>query len=210
MPKSSKKDIAECTETDSSVNSEKASLSGKNEKAGTGGVDQIRDLLFGTQMQDYENRFNRMEELVIDRITGLEGETGNTLSSLEKSIKKELDLLSDRLTEEKNERSQSMKDLSQELKSTSESILKTIHQLSDTTETHIEELRRQTQDQSESLRNELNENKEDISDALEKAVQKLRHDTIDRAAFASMLSDMADRIKNESTVPDPENMNDEK
>jgi len=210
MPKSSKKDTAQCNEPDSSVNSEKAALSGDKGNAGTGSVDQIRDLLFGTQMQDYENRFNRMEEMVIERITGLKDETGNLLNSLESSVKKELDSLSDRLSEEKNERAQSMNDLSQELKSTSDSILKTIQQLSDTTETHNEELRQQNHDQFESLRNELQENKEDISNALDKAVLKLRHDTIDCAAFASMLSELADRIKNESTAPDPENGNDEK
>ena len=210
MPKPSKKDTAQCKESDSSVNSEKAAFSGDKEKAGSGGVDQIRDLLFGTQMQDYENRFNRMEKMVIERINGLENETGSSIDSLENSVKKELDSLSDRLTEEKKERAQSMNDLSRELKNTSDSILKTIHQLSDTTETHIEELRQQSQDQFESLREELRENQDNISKALDKAVLKLRYDTIDRAAFSAMLTGLADKIKNESTVPDPENVNDEK
>lgn len=30
--------------------------------AGGGNLDKVRDILFGTQMRDYEKRFNRMEE----------------------------------------------------------------------------------------------------------------------------------------------------
>jgi len=32
--------------------------------AGTGNVDKIRDILFGSQMRDYETRFARLEETV--------------------------------------------------------------------------------------------------------------------------------------------------
>lgn len=210
MPKSSKKDTAQCKEPVLPVNPEKTAISGNTEKAGTGSVDQIRDLLFGTQMQNYENRFNCMEEMVNESIVNLKEDTEKSLNSLESSVNKELKSLSDRLTGEKEERAQTLKELSQELKTTSDSILKTIQQLSDSTEKHIEELRQQNQNQFDSLGKELEENKDNISKAMDKAVQKLRHDTTDRAAFAEMLSGLADRIKNESTVPDPETVNDEK
>lgn len=33
-----------------------------SDQAGGGNLDKVRDILFGTQMRDYEKRFNRMEE----------------------------------------------------------------------------------------------------------------------------------------------------
>jgi hypothetical protein len=39
------------------------------------GVDKIRDLLFGSQMQDYDRRFSMLEERFLQRFREIEAET---------------------------------------------------------------------------------------------------------------------------------------
>jgi hypothetical protein len=45
------------------------------------GVDKIRDLLFGNQMQDYDRRFSKLEERFLQRFKDIESETARNLSA---------------------------------------------------------------------------------------------------------------------------------
>jgi hypothetical protein len=47
------------------------------------GVDKIRDLLFGNQMQDYDRRFSKLEERFLQRFKDIESETARNLSAFE-------------------------------------------------------------------------------------------------------------------------------
>src|ERR1700729_4193582 len=53
------------------------------------GVDKIRDLLFGNQMQDYDRRFSKLEERFLQRLKDIEAETARNLSAFESSSKKQ-------------------------------------------------------------------------------------------------------------------------
>jgi hypothetical protein len=44
------------------------------------GVDKIRDLLFGNQMQDYDRRFSMLEERFLQRFREIESEAARNLS----------------------------------------------------------------------------------------------------------------------------------
>ncbi|HID35882.1 MAG TPA: hypothetical protein EYP39_00670, partial [Ghiorsea sp.] len=57
------------------------------ETAEVGNVDQIRDIIFGSQMRDYEQRFVRLEERVLNEADALRSETNNRLDALETYIK---------------------------------------------------------------------------------------------------------------------------
>src|SRR6266478_860270 len=66
------------------------------------GVDKIRDLLFGNQMQDYDRRFSMLEERFLQRFKDIESETARNLGSFESSAKKQMESLADQLREEKD------------------------------------------------------------------------------------------------------------
>src|SRR6185295_6529950 len=65
--------------------------------AGGGNVDKIRDILFGTQMRDYEKRFVRLEERLLKESADLREDVKRRFDSLEIYVKKELESLTDRL-----------------------------------------------------------------------------------------------------------------
>ena len=74
------------------------------------GVDKIRDLLFGTQMQDYDRRFSKLEDRFQQRFREIESDPARNLGTFESSTKKNVESLADQLREEKNLRADADKD----------------------------------------------------------------------------------------------------
>src|SRR4051812_43593024 len=66
------------------------------------GVDKIRDLLFGNQMQDYDKRFTKLEERFLQRFKDIEAETSRNLNAFESNAKKQIESLASQLREEKD------------------------------------------------------------------------------------------------------------
>jgi len=75
------------------------------------GVDKIRDLLFGNQMQDYDRRFSMLEERFLQRFREIESEAARNLSSFESSAKKQMESLAAQLSEEKDLRTDADKEI---------------------------------------------------------------------------------------------------
>jgi len=48
----------------------------------TGRVDQVRELLFGAQREEYDRRFNRLEELLVRSTSDLSNDTAKKFSAL--------------------------------------------------------------------------------------------------------------------------------
>src|SRR6202043_4280464 len=77
-------------------------------------VDKIRDILFGSQMRDYEKRFVRLEETVTKAIETLREDMTKRLDPLGNYIKEETDSLGQRIKTEKSERAEGLKELTRE------------------------------------------------------------------------------------------------
>ena len=74
---------------------------------GAGNIDKIRDILFGSNMRDYELRFAHLEEALKKESADLRDSTRRHLESLESFVHKELAALEARLNTERDERSAS-------------------------------------------------------------------------------------------------------
>ena len=60
-------------------------------------VDKIRDILFGSQMRDYEKRFARLEDNVTKAVEHLREDLAKRLDTLSGFVQQEVDSLSQRL-----------------------------------------------------------------------------------------------------------------
>src|ERR1700756_3649076 len=80
------------------------------------GVDKIRDLLFGNQMQDYDRRFSKLEERFLQRFRDIESETARNLSAFEGNSKKQVESLASQLREEKDVRADADKEIERALR----------------------------------------------------------------------------------------------
>src|ERR1700723_3007858 len=102
--------------------------SGKEAPEGAN-VDKIRDILFGSQMRDYEKRFVRLEDNATKAIEGLCEDMTKRLATLGGILRQEGDFRSTRLKSEKSERTEGLKEISREIKDGTKIIEKKLSQL---------------------------------------------------------------------------------
>jgi len=193
-----------------------------DEAAGVGNIEKVRDILFGSQMRDYEKRFARMEERLAKEIANLREETGKRFDAIESYAKREVESLSDRLSTEQNERTESLKreaeslserlkveqteraevlkELSKELKEANRLLEKRIAQLDDLLGKTSRELRQQLLDQSKELSDVIRLKYEDAMAGLERVGRELRLDKVDRSKLSELLMGMALQLTDDAAL----------
>ena len=169
-----------------------------------GNVDKIRDILFGTQMRDYESRFARLEETLIKETLEIR-ETGRRRhEQLESYIRKEFETVQARMKTERDERTDSAAALSRELKELGDSLSRRIRDLDDRGRNNERELRNDLLKQARDLTEEIRARHEELSSLLEKRVHELRDGKTDRAALASLFTEVALRLSDQFQIPGSE------
>ncbi|MGH9776043.1 MAG: hypothetical protein ACRD50_13975 [Candidatus Acidiferrales bacterium] len=179
----------------------KANAGGDAEVKEGANVDKIRDILFGSQMRDYEKRFGRLEDRLNKDAEALREDLKKRFDTLEAFIHKELESINTRLKSEKSERGEALKEVSRELREASKLIEKRVAQLDDVLTDNTAELRARILEQSKALTAEIGEHHREVSVALDREVKTLREEKTDREALADLLTEMALRLKNEFELP---------
>jgi vacuolar-type H+-ATPase subunit I/STV1 len=155
------------------------------------GVDKIRDLLFGNQMQDYDRRFSELEERSLQRFKEIESETTRGLSAFESNTKKHLDSLAGQFREEKDQRADADKELERALREQGQAMEKRIRQLSD----QLSQLDRDITDrltrESQALREEIKQRNADLRLTIEKMFGELSNVKTDRNLLAGLFIEVA-------------------
>jgi uncharacterized phage infection (PIP) family protein YhgE len=164
-------------------------------------VDKIRDIIFGSQMRDYEKRFARLEERLTADAQNLREDIKKRFDTLEAFVQKEVDSLGQRLKAEKSERSEALKESTREYRDTAKTIEKKLSQLDDQLAKEAAGLRSLILDQSKQLTAEIEAKHRALSSALDREAQSLRTDKADREAVADLFTEMAMRLRNEIELP---------
>lgn len=179
------------------------------EKPGTNGelreganVDKIRDILFGSNMREYEKRFARLEEKLTKSSEALREDLKKRFDSLETYVRDEMESLSQRLKAEKAERSESIKELTRESRDATKSLEKKASQLEEQLSEAQADLRGRILDQSKSLTNQIQKTREEVEASLEHEAEVLRNDKTDRAQLADLFTELALRLKDELELPE--------
>jgi formate dehydrogenase maturation protein FdhE len=165
--------------------------SAAKENAEGANVDKIRDILFGSQMRDYEKRFVRLEETVTKAIETLREDMTKRLDTLSNYIKEETDSLGQRIKAEKSERSEGLKELTREMKDGTKIVEKKLSQLED----------QMSDGHAESVSAEIDKLRRDSTAALNREVEVLRDEKTDRAGLADLFNEFSLRLKNKFELP---------
>jgi ribosomal protein L9 len=173
--------------------------SGSNAQLGNGtpsgadavGVDKIRDLLFGNQMQDYDRRFSKLEERFLQRFKDIESETARNLSSFESNAKKQVESLASQFREEKDLRAEAQKEIERTLREQNQLLEKRIRALSD----HLSQLERDMADrvtqEAQTLREEIKRKSVEVQQPIEKMFAELSNVKLDRNLLAGLFLEVA-------------------
>jgi len=170
-----------------------------NEPAG-GNIDKIRDILFGSNMRDYEQRFARLEEALKKESSELRDGTRRQLEALEAFVHKELAALEARLNAERDERAESHSRLAAELSGSSTSIFRKIGEMENHEAQAKREIRNDLLQQSKELTDAIRAKGEELIALLERRAQELQFAKTDRAALAGLFNEVALRLNDQFKV----------
>lgn len=170
-------------------------------RGGSGNVDKIRDILFGSQMRDYEARFARLEETLVKETQEIRETNRRRFDQLESYIKREFETMHARFKTERDERLDAGSQQSRELKELGENLGRRIRDLDDRGSSVERDLRSQMMDQAREITNELHSSHEAVVSLLDKRVHELREGKTDRAALASLFTEVALRLNDQFTIP---------
>ncbi|TIT35358.1 MAG: hypothetical protein E5W76_24175, partial [Mesorhizobium sp.] len=150
------------------------------------GVDKIRDLLFGNQMQDYDRRFSKLEERFLQRFKDVESEAKRNLETYESNAKKQVDSLATQLRNEKDARAEADKEIDRNLRDQNQALEKQVRALSD----QLSELEREIADRMNRsdhlLREEIKQKNESAQMLMEKIFSDLSNVKTDRNLLAGL------------------------
>lgn len=172
--------------------------------AGGASIDKVRDILFGAQMRDYDRRFGRLEERLLKETSDLKDDVRKRLAALEQYVKQELEALGERLSAERADREGSTKTLGQELRETAQAFDKKTASMDDQSARSQRDLRQQLLEQQQRLTDELQSRHEELLATLNRESTELRDEKADRAALASLFTEMALRLNDQLRLPTSE------
>ncbi len=164
------------------------------------GVDKIRELLFGNQMQDYDRRFSVMEDRFLQKLRDVESESARGLGSFETSMKKQMESMAAQFRNDKEVLAEADKALDRSLRENIASLEKRASQTAD----HLGRVERESMDRleraSQTLRDELRKRGEDLNGTLQRMFADLSNVKTDRNLLAGLFVEIA-RCLNQDALP---------
>ena len=164
------------------------------------GVDKIRELLFGNQMQDYDRRFSKLEERFLQRFKDIESETARNLNAFESNGKKQVESLVCQFREEKDLRAEADTELERTLREQNQALEKRLRATSD----QLSQLERDIADrltqEAQSLREEIKRRNDDLQHAIEKMFSELSNVKTDRKLLAGLFVEVAKCLNQDSAL----------
>ena len=154
-------------------------------------LEKIRDILFGAQSRDFDQRLGQTDRLMREATDKLRSELDRRIGKLEEYVKAELKTLLDRLKGEQSERMAALKDAGRELKETAQGLERKLMALTDKLTESERALREQAREQAEALEGQISVRHEDGQAALERTAAELRHSKVDRTALSALFAELA-------------------
>jgi signal transduction histidine kinase len=190
-------------------------------------MEQVRELLMGTQLKDMENRILRQEERLLKEIAVLRDALKTRVESLENFMLSESSSLLHRLQEEKAERAESLKaenkdradamqqdrrereeavaQLARDLAAREEALDRKIAAVSSTLDTAEHELRQLLLSESARLSAAAEEKYQNALAALARTAGELRNDLVSRSSLSGLFTESAVKLAGDLRLsPDTE------
>lgn len=163
-----------------------------------GNLEQIRDILFGKSMKEFENRFGELEKSLIKEVSILRDDAKKMFSTLESFVKEELNSQSNQLKAEAEERDEA----DQKLSSDREALAKKFSAFEKESNKTHSDIRSQILDLTRKFSDELSESRAEIMESMKKSANELQNQKTDRSKLASLLTEMALRISDDESSED--------
>lgn len=173
---------------------------GSDEALG-GNVDQIRQILFGGQMRDYEKRFMAMEKHLTKSVEQLANSVEKRIDRLDKYAKREVEKLSEQIKAERKVRTEEGKQSSKNLDELAQQVESWFAETEEQMETEARDLRSAVKTQGDDLLLAIDTMSKEQSSNLAAEAAELADAKLGREDLASLLSEVALRLKKDFKLP---------
>ena len=167
----------------------------KNDPELVDNVNKIREIIFGSQMRSYEQRFEELENALTLEISRMKNELDLRLDSLEKLVRNEIEDTGELIQKEKRERVESLENINRFWQDITKGLSENIGNIEDkvtkTTSLLRNEMHQQSIEWSQSLTKEI----EELDVRLAKEMNVLRSDKLARNDLGDLLGEVALRLK---------------
>lgn len=150
-------------------------------------VDKIRDIIFGGQMREYAERFERLEKAIIARVDRLSSD-----------MDKRLDQLSTKLTAEKDERKASNSALKAQIRDSEKEMKAVIAESGSGWAAEAVELHNTMVAESEELAELIEKTKAQLITSIQDEVGRLDAQKLATANLADLFADISRELKQDS------------
>ncbi|MEL7451127.1 MAG: hypothetical protein AAFN78_18075 [Pseudomonadota bacterium] len=165
-------------------------------------VNKIRDILFGGQMRDYDRRFEELDSRLAADVERLSKDLSSRMDNLESYIARELATLTERLTQEKTERSADREASQEEIRELAKQSTQALSALDEQTASEARSIRAALLQQANEMSDMLREARDALAAETKKQSQSLEDRKVAREELAAMLSEVALRLNGELDLPD--------
>ena len=170
----------------------------KAELESTQNLGKIRDILFGNQARDFDQRLSSIEERLRGELEALREDTAKRLQSLETFVKRELDGQVDKIRSQNDARLEQHKKLRTELGDLSDDVNRRLEQGAEKLERAQRELREELLSNANSLRDEQQAQSKRLNASLNEQTGQLGESKLSKTDLAAMLSDLAHTLSGEA------------
>lgn len=165
------------------------------EEPGDQNVDKIREILFGTHIRDYEQRFAELEKRLVAENEKLGDFIEKRLTGIATATQRELSGLAEKITEQQNRLGEARDESRDQLASLSHQIGERINDLDDVLGKETRTLRNEISEQHNEMLELVQRTRAGLEQALEQRGERLQHEMVDREDLAVLLSELAGRLR---------------
>ncbi len=165
------------------------------DSAEEGNLEKVRDILFGTQSREFDERCNRLEKRLLQESTDLKDQFTRSLDEVKIYVNSEISRLTNQIQQEQAGRSNSLEEVGQVMKTMGSQFENRLSGLHDQTATQHQKLEGQLTQQKAEISEQHQQALADMQARFQEALNELKTDKTDRAVLAEMLMDVALRLK---------------
>jgi predicted oxidoreductase len=149
-------------------------------------VDKIRDIIFGSQIKNYEARFVRLEQDLVRETAELKELMRKRFESIESFFKTESDAMAARLRAEKEERSAHVAKVERETKEAHGGLANHVNNVETAMNEGHSALRQELMTESRKLLEEIDQRYDSIRSLMDARVLELRTQKVDRGHLSDL------------------------
>ena len=159
-----------------------------------GPVDKIRDLLFGPQMDSYDQHFQQLETMIANQSRRSIDEMNLRLMALEASLRQRIEKAERSLQRERKERIAAIDTVNDTLQQSFQQLTDQLQKLEGSSTQDMTEVKILLDQQTQSLSSQIQTLREQFNQSLNDQASQLDSQTIKRQKLAGLLSEISTQL----------------